>query len=80
MTRLSGAQAQALVWVAYREGVKPTNRALRQIKDMGLCTSPSAHDANWRLTQDGGRELRAHGLARATANTRPRSLPKRQVA
>lgn len=73
--KLSGVQRQALRYVAYRDVVKPTRRALGQLREMGLVTSPTADDANWRLTQEGGRVLRSEGLAKDSANARPFSLP-----
>lgn len=78
MTRLSGQQNQALTWVAYRTGAKPSKRALKQLEEMGLATAPRpGHDVHWRLTQDGGQLLRRSGLADLTTNVQQRSLPPR---
>jgi hypothetical protein len=62
--RLSGAQSQALVWVAFKDGAKPTRRALAQIVDLGLATAPGRDDPHHRLTTEGGKLLRSLGLAR----------------
>lgn len=72
-------QAWALQWVAYRAGPMPSRRALRALVQHGLASAPSATDANYRLTAEGGRMLRQLGLAQDSTNTRPLPLPQRRT-
>lgn len=65
MRRLSGAQVQALVWVAFKDGAKPTRRALEQMAELELISPPVPnHDPHWRPTQACMDELRARGQDR----------------
>lgn len=63
--KLSGEQVQAVVWVAFKDTAVPTRRALGQVVEMGLATAPVAgKDPQYRITQEGARELRSRDLSR----------------
>jgi hypothetical protein len=84
MLKLSGPQVQALVWVAFKDGVKPTRRALDQVTEMELVTPPvKGHDPHWRPTHACFTELRARKLDRPRHGKKtalPASLGPREEA
>jgi hypothetical protein len=75
--RLTGAQLQALVWVAFKDGAKPTRRALEQMAELELVTRPvPGHDPHWRPTDECFTELRRRGLDRNRPGKKRALVPR----